>query len=596
MAVKKLYKLTDGDRAIFAKVKQTKDPNWFFDYYLRGPDSGTWWRPVEDQTIKDLKLKESKEVARRWQEGYEKLYDIWRSVGQPEFFAPVGNAKWVALTDTQFHELDDDAQRTYRAVDQDELVFHHHHGLLMLDWQKLMYQSKHPLQVVVGGFGSAKTWGKALIMLLRAAMLPGYRAFALAPFGLQAEEVYNQIKLIIANTLYEERFLLGAPTQPNKMLKLGNSMVGNTSIECYPVKDDIGKILTLTGDEAMYDQAEQEDDFTVVIRHVGTRFRGTVRGRPRVGQLTFVANSAENPELWERYDEAEEFPARVWAYSPTTFENVHLTIPDLIRYEGQVGTTQEEHDQHLRGKRPMGSGEHFPAASLTACRAHYLDAEMASALEAKKPKFIILTAPKVDVYKWEMPPDPKETYATVADPGWSNPPARNSPAVSVWAIGKFPATPLVLRAFSWVFGNGSPNPWIAQYTDYVFNYKSSGLNGFDSTGWQKGYDRLTNLQELVPMPVNMDGGRKFQLLTLTKKFAADGLYQVPYIPHIFGQMSRYKLPDDKLRQDLVSMLLVLTAVVEPIYYAGLNQLQPAERTMDQEDRHERILDDRYSRD
>jgi hypothetical protein len=444
---------------------------------------------------------------------------------------------------------------------------------------------------------SGKTFSKVLTMCYEAATKPGYRGLALAPNADMAREFHGIILGIIEGTLFSERFLVATPMRPRPTIVIGNDAVGETKIECFPLmdgnKDNSRKLLTLTADEALIDQAEQMEDLDTVIRNVGSRFRGIVRGRPRKGQITLVANSADNQALYDLFDESKDDPDYIWAYSPGTFENTYLTVADLLRYEKQVGKDENSRRMYLKGERPIGSGEHFPAESLQKCRARYLDEMMTDALNKKLPGYKKQEAQRVAIHHWETPYDPRRRYMVCADPGWGNPPSRNAAAQAVFDYTDFPRLPARLVAFDWTFGHGSPNPWMAQFTDFVMTYKAVGMNGFDATGFQSGYERMTDMHKLLPNPVSLAGQNKYIYLNLTKKFFADGLFEIPSIPHLFSQLAKYRLPDDGLRQDIVMMLLVASAMLEPLYYI----VQTADEVIpfDPYDRYSRDESDRYSR-
>jgi hypothetical protein len=65
MTTEKLAVLTPGDKAIFARAKAENNPNWILNYYLRSPDSGTWWRRVTQKDVDSLILEGSKRAAQR---------------------------------------------------------------------------------------------------------------------------------------------------------------------------------------------------------------------------------------------------------------------------------------------------------------------------------------------------------------------------------------------------------------------------------------------------------------------------------------------------------------------------------------------------
>jgi len=592
---KGLYKLTDGDKAIFARARAENNPNWITNYYMRNDDSGTWWRVVTDAQIAELQMPQSKAAALVKQQSYEALYDIWTDLGKPDFFAPdVDNPeKWVTVSEAAYKKKSEELQRVYRLkydADAPDPIFHHPHGILLLPWHMTMWRAKQPVLVVQGGFGSSKTMGKALIMAVRAVTLPGYRGFALAPVSVQSEEVHKVLSNLIEGTRFE-RFLIGNPLRPVPTLKFGNDFVGETTIECYPIKDNTKKIRTLTGDEAMVDQAEDLDAIDELIKDVGTRFRGEFRGRPRIGQITFLANSEDNAQLWDRFDEAETNPKGVWSYSPSTFENTYLTVKNLKDFEDSVGKDEMSRRRYMLGERPIGSGEHFNQETLTKCIDKGSDERMAYNLAIGTPGWVKLESPRTAVYRWERPYEAGSKYLVAADTGWSDPPERNAAVVAVWKIDDFPRRPAQMVAFHWVFGGHSPRPWMAVYTKYVFDYKAVGMNGYDATGPGAGYDRMTDIGSLLPDPIQMGGQNKYIYLNLTKKLMAEGLLIIPHIVHLFSQCAKYRIPDDKTRQDIVMMLLCTSAMLNPLYYVPTDEEEPND-SYDPDDRDYRIESDR----
>jgi len=523
------------------------------------------------------------------------LRSHWERLKKPDFFAFTIDNDWVQIAKHEYERDSINLFRRYRTLwEAGEPVFHHHHGILQLPWQLEMWHSDHPIQCVIGGFGSSKTWGKLIDILVRAATVPGYRAFCLAPYSIQAMEVYKQAMVMMDGTLFKERFLLKAPTKPYAQLVIGNDFVGENVIEIYSIMDDPDKLLTLSGDEAMIDQAEQLDEIDRVVRNIGTRLRGQVRGRPRRGQISLIANSADNPLLWDIFDEGATDPDFTWSYGPSTSENIYLTMSDLFRFERQVGADAQSRSVHLLGHRPIGAGEHFSHGTLQKSRSSDLEHQMQQGLDLKLPGYHKAEAPRVGIYEWELPYREDRIYMVAADPGWSNPPGRNSAGIIVWDITFFPKQPATLAAFHWVFGNNSPAPWLAKYTELVMRFHAVGRNAFDSTGPQSGYERVEGMAELQPTPVSMAGNTKYVLLTLTKSWMANGMFEMPFIPHIFSQLAKYRLPDAKLKQDLVMMILVAVAWLEHLFYSDNDdEFEHFPRPTAALDRYDRDPDARY---
>jgi len=555
------YRLNDGDYAIFDKAKL--DPNYFTEFYLRGPNTGTYWRPVEEHSD----VPEIQEIIDRWVRGYEVLWNKWVELGRP-----TGRLK------------EDDEHRRYDFTHKDKNyivliennpdrpVFWQNHGFIFLPWQLDAYDAPQTTKVLLGGYGSAKSWEEMTANLIRAATLNNFRAVVIAPYSVQSMEIYEQVKILISGTEYDKRFVQGrTPQKPFPRIVVKNDKVGESRIEFYSIQDGFDKILNLSFDCAHIEQAEQIEDIRGLMRVVGSRLRGQVGGRERLGIMTFVANSSleENIELWDLYDEAIEHPEHVYAKSPTTFDNIYITPRQLKDIERRMGDDPHIKDIALKGARPIGSGEHFPAESIQKSRSSMLDDMMQRGRDAKKDGYKYVVAPKAQVVSWRIPPDPKGTYFMCADPGWSNPPERNSAAIMVFEIGNFPQVPAHLHAFEWVYGNGAPEPWLNAYVDLCLQYNCVNRNVFDSTGLQAGYERWVHgLQDLGPWALNLGGAKKFIALNSAKTLMHRGLFQFPNIPMLFNQMAKYKLPDDKLRQDLVMTVVLAASYLDYLFYGA----------------------------
>lgn len=542
-----VYKLNPGDKEIFRKARETNNPNYFTDFYIRSEFTGTYWRPVKEHS----EVPEIQERIDAWKAGYDKIYQVWKELHYPERFPHF---------DKEYRVLFDD--------DPDLPTFHHNHGFLFLPWQLQMVQAPQPTIVTISGFGSGKTSAWLVYMLYLAATRPGFRGLALGPYALQADQVYEEALQLIEGTEYEERFLMGKPTKPYKKLLIGNDLIGKSIIQCHPIGDgnEVDKLKTLNADMALIDQAEMVADIDRVTSVIGSRFRGTVRGRSRMGKLVWSANAEDNPNLWDLYDESKEVPDDIFAISVTTFDNVYNTPKQLINIEKRMGKDANLKASRLKAQRPFGSGEHFPADSIEKMWAKWMDDQMETALAANKPGYKRITAPKAQVVKWEMPPEEGRQYLLIADPGWANPPERNSAPVGVWDITDFPTQPAHLRAFTWVYGNGKPDPWIEQFVSYFYTYRCLGRSAFDATGLQTGYDRWVYALEKIAAEKMQMGQTKFGYLNAAKILVPRGMLQAPNIPMLYSQMSKYRLPDEKLRQDLVMFLIMTAGWLERLWY------------------------------
>lgn len=535
---KAVDQISKADLDIFKLA--SKDARYFTDHYMRSPASGTYWRRMPEDP-------EDEQRIAAWQA----MWSAWKSDNQPR-------EVW------KYHD------RIYKILwDEDgDPVFHDHHGWLWQPWQLQVHHSPQEIRTIIGGYGSGKTAFIAMHLAVLAATIPNFRGFSVAPQMQQALEVYRYLKTNTAGTPWYDRWVTNDPLRPYPSFTLKNSYIGESSIELYSVADNPDKVKTLEGDDVCIDQAEQFDDLDDVLKNLGTRLRGSVFGRAKLGLLNLIANSKVNPDLWYIFDMAEFEPKIYGSWQPKSEDNPYLSKKDLERLRRFSGKTEEEIEQGLHGARPMGSGKHFPASVVQLNLAPELDNIMVAALTKKIPGYIKQDQPRVGVYRWEMPPDfdSKRQYIVIADPGQSNPPDRNSAAIMTWDVTEFPYKPARLRAFHWVSGNGSYWPFVSAYTAYVEKYHAQARNGFDSTGTQTGMNELVfATMNLAPEGINLAGNGKMLALNALKFFMGKGLMQFPYISHLINQLTNYDLPDTKLKQDLV-MTMAMSAVYMRRYY------------------------------
>lgn len=537
-----IYRLTEGDKKIFQKYKETGNPNWITSYYLKSESTGTWWNPDA--------------LSDKWKNGYEAIRQHWISIGRPNKFEFLGNEK-----------------RTYLVVEgynRNHPRFHDHHGFLFQPWQLELFHSKARVNTIVGGYGCGKTLGGITSMLVDSITLPGYRGLVLAPNATQVGEIFEQAMSLMYETEYLKRFLVKAVEKPHPLIVFSNDYVGESKIQFFPIGDAKGvkKVLTLTVDEVLIDQSEQLFNIQEIVRVVGSRMRGTYRGRPRKGKMTFLANADDNPALWEQYDEAEKNPRRYFSLSPKTSDNPFITDQQLLDIMEDVGGDKESIRVHMEGGRPITGGAHFSREALELLRSPILDAEMARLIESgKTTNYEYETANKVGVVSWRLPPVKGHRYLVVADPGYGNPPKRNAPVIGVWDYTDFPSTPARLIGFHWVYGNNSPWPWIEKYTSLVKLYNAETSNAIDDTGMQSFYTRVVSeLSAVNATGMSLAGQYKFGYLNIAKSIMNRGLLQSPSISGVFTQLSRYEIEDKEMPQDIVMMFLIAVGWLESQFF------------------------------
>lgn len=581
MADQPLYRLNAEEKRLFQKAKTNVDV--FTDYYLRNDTSGTWWYPGA--------------LRPRWKQGYDTLYKAWVGEKRPEPFVHQGVVYKIVW------EHDESADYP------DLPAFHHNHGVLMLPYQNQMHEDRHTVITCVGGKGSSKTYGFCLSDLVNAAMLPGYRSFILGPLSVTVEEAFRVMKQIMDGTLFQERFVVKTISKPYPLIVIANDRVGESTIEFFSIKDDPTKLLTMTGDRAVIDQAEKLDDYPAILDAVGTRFRGRIKGRSRLGTLTFVANSANNQQFWDLHDMAEVNPKHYSAYTVSSYDNPHLTDRDIERFEIVVGGDAESIRVSLKAGRPRGNGKEFSREVLERMTSHDLVQRMTDGINADLPGYIRLKQQGVGIHEWLLPPEPGHTYLVISDPGTDNPPHRNSPPIFIWDITDFPGTkqapkPMLLVGFVWVFGRGDILNWATRFAELVRYYRAVGRCAFDATGHQAGYDTwMPILENLFVEKLSFAGNAKPLMLNAGKIVASWGLAQVPAeLDQLFSQLERYDITEDrpgsKLRQDLVMAFIMSCFWAQRLWYGAFMDsfeadTQKRSRPPDPDDRTQRFLEDRY---
>ena len=571
--VKKLHQLNSEEQKIF-DMALDGNVRPFTDYYLRGPNTGTWWFPGSKTP--------------RWHRGYARLHKYWLTQGRP------------LKMEYEFKQYSVYKTHEKSRVYPDYPAFHQNHGFLFLDWQEQLHNDRTPVRTIIGGFGSGKTLSQAVSLLIHASTLEGFRGFGLAPEATQANEILKLAYQVMRGTLFEQRFLIHYTRSPNATMVIGNSMVGDSNtIECKPILKKEISLRTLSGDMAIIDQAERFDNLEEVIREVGTRFRGRVleTGRGRIGTLTLVANSAYNDSLWRVYDRAQDDPNYL-SLSPSTYANPYLTDEDIQRYEFQVGSDSESKRIYMLGGRPLGDGKEFSRDVLVRMVSTELSEEMDAGLEGGIKGYVRQEAKEVGVWNWELPYKEGHKYLVISDPGTDNPPNRNAYAIMAWDITNFPVEPATLAAYTWGFGRGDIQNWANKHAETTWKYHAVASNGFDATGFQSGYDHwMQILQNLLTEKITLTGNNKADCLNSAKMLCSAGRILLPSsLSPIFNQLQRYELPEPpKLKQDLVMALIMSCWWLKRLYYMTYDpgEYVPWGGNQFQEDRYERIVEDRH---
>lgn len=524
-----LDQITASDFQIFQKA--ARDANWFTQYYLKSEDSGTWWRK---NTADPQRFQVWDAIRKAWVE----------SGRPPEIFM-----------------YQDVPYKVLRDIDGDP-VFFYNHGPLWIDWQLKVHHAKQFVSIILGGVGSGKTKIIPLSMLTHAATVPFYRGMVLARYLDQAKQAWDYMRNDLEGTEYARRWVQFKNSDPPELI-IRNSYVKESRIVFRAVAEhDVRKILTKELDEMYVDQVEGFEEFNLLLQVAGSRMRGMVRGRERLAKLRLIANAADNEEFWVFADRAQEEPDNYLFLNPWTEHNPFLTAHDLENFY-RIYPTEEERDQWMHGRRPIGGGEIFTAQITKLC----INRELNELLNDAPPDWFVQTESGLGLYRYEMPPEDGRIYIQIADPGSSNPPSRNSAPIMIWDITEFPGKPARLVGFNWVFGNGNYQTFVDEYVRLVHKYRTQTRNGFDSTGVQKMLQELVfDDRELASEGIDMSGTKKYATINSARYLMGKGLLEFPYIPYLATQMSRYKLPEPaKLSQDLVMALCMSAWYITRFY-------------------------------
>jgi len=425
-------------------------------------------------------------------------------------------------------------------------------GWQFLPWALRVHHGSEPEQTIVGGFGSGKTAGLAISGFAFCATTPLFKFLEAAPVGWQSLQMYEYIVDRLPGSR-AERFVKKTVYRPYPKITFHNG----STMEFMSADEQAARIKTWEGDQVILDQGEDVDDLDETIRNLGSRLRGRrPNGEPRLGRLTVLANAGDSPELWDRYDQAEAFPEDYLSLTISYRDNIYLSERDLKNLERRAGGTPELIQQWLEGKRPVGKGEHFPWTMIEPCVDSALNEIMERAIREKRKGFVYQEAPKCGCVWWEMPAEKGRQYIVIGDPGQNDPPHRNSPVIMVWDVTGFPAQPAYLRCFRWVFGGGLYGPFLDEFQRLVQLYKAHGQCAFDSTGMQKAFDELAFTTEgLLAEGMNLQGEKRLMINHL-KIMLGKIMFRFPRIKGITHQLTHYKLPDTRIRQDITSVLMM----------------------------------------
>ncbi len=460
-----------------------------------------------------------------------------------------------------------------------------------LPWAADVVHEPYDDWIIVGGVGSGKTLNMVLVAGYYCCMLPNFRYLGGAPVSWQADLSYREFltyALDYNNASGKKRRIMKFIRQVRSRPYPTIEFINNSTMEFKSMDRDAQGIMTWSGDMATVDQAEDQSmDLETILGNLGTRLRGQVSGRPRLGKLILMANSSYNPVLWEIFDEYEADSHRR-ALLLTSYDNPYLTKKQLKDMESRF-RDKDEADRLMRSARPLPKGKEFTQELILHAQSSELDDQMRSGLEDHLDGYVQEDSANAGVVSWALPPQKEHLYIMAGDPGQGNPPYRNSPPVLVFDVTGFPQRPATLAAFEWVYGYGSYWPFI-NTMDRLYELYHPYMAAFDATGVQKAFDDLGVLdQTKLWMPLDF-AALKMHMVLCLKVLMGRGLVKLPKsLYSVWNQLLMWQMPDKGLRQDIASAMFMIGYL--------LNQVLPQRLVAEDEDlpRQPEVVEDRWGR-
>lgn len=533
-------------------------PSWT-NYFCAAEDTGTWFTEEEDDyaynavTIYDKHGNIRGDVRMM----YEYLYTKWLDENKPdELWAdPPYHHKWW-ISSVRY-----DVRGTYHGMPQ----FYWQHGWIPLEWGSRMHYAKQPDHTILGGFGCSKTTHVGMSAFAWCCSQPRFRFVCAAGFLSNAKPMFEEIRNAIEDTR-AERFIarsrggeLRMTESPFPIIRFKNG----SQMVFLGADKDIRKVRSESGDWYCVEQSESHSDLGQVTLELGTRTRGRVRGRRRLGRLTFVANSGEAPELWERFDNSETDQTTYFSYNLTSFDNPHLNMDDINRLRRACGDDDDMIDQYMRGLKPVGKFRDFPKEVVSQCESRDLDEQMLAYIEDREVirDAHLRSVRGVGPVLWSLPKRKDRDYAVYGDPGTKDPPSRGAGVVIVLDETGWPEHPAQLVHFQWTTGGNRIGPWIDDFEWAVTKFDAQARAYYDSTGDQKNIDELSfQDRSLIVEGINMSGIKHGMKLKLLRIMERNMIYWAKGLSPIRQQLARYDEREDKghsrLPQDIVMTLFL----------------------------------------
>ena len=455
-------------------------------------------------------------------------------------------------------------------------------------WQLMLHQASQKDITVIGGFGTGKTQGVAMSACVWAALTSDFKFLNVAPKAWQAKQMYDAIQQKARNTRFED-LIWENPRRPYPKIvlryKIG-AVLYESSLEFMSADKDATGILSWEGDWLNIDEAGLIPNLEEVITNVGSRLRGTVSGRVRLGRFSMISNSWDNFDLWSYFDQAAAEPDKFLSIVVSSRHNHNISEEHLERMLARI--PEDERERFIDGSRPEGRGHFFSKEAVYGCEFLH-GVELAEQAQSEgTPGYKVEKLHGAGVTYYMTPRQKDRVYMVFGDPGTGEAPKRNSPVLMCWDVTDFPNLPAKLVAFYWGNGYGKIGPFITQLLNFVTIFRPVAA-GIDSTGPQKNMNYLINEYALKkhfegkPTPIGVingikgmdfSGPKKISYLHAARLLIEGGLLTWPKkIIGIRSQLTNYDFEDDKkIAQDIVATLAMSAHAIRSYFHVSPEEI------------------------
>ena len=466
-------------------------------------------------------------------------------------------------------------------------------------WQKSLITMSQKNAVVSGGFATGKTTTIGMGACWMALEVhPDFKFLNVAPTALQAQWMYEYIIKMASGTPFE-RLIWSSPAKPYPKIELRFKVYNKLVISnllFMSIGENASNILTFEGDWINVDEAGLIDNLDEIVTKLGSRLRGSFRGRERIGRLTIMSNPWDNPHFWYLFDLAQGDPENNLSMMVSTRHNHNVTPKQLEQMLQRI--PKSEWNQFIEGSRPEGHGNYFSRPSIYACEDEQWGIQIEDFANDGDKGYVIEKSAGIGAWHFETPAFRDGYYLVVGDPGTGCAPYRNAPALLVYKLNDFPKERAEIVAAWWGDGKSSIAPWTIQLAKFMSKYRPI-LTAVDSTATQKntaetinellkkrdedGYATIFGQKIRLPVGAKVRGmdfsGAKKPSYLIAGQFLLEAeLFRWPKVfTGMRGQLSNYdpmldRGTSSKLPQDLVAAFCMAAFYIRRLYNAEISEL------------------------